>query len=106
MCDILGLCTAQNEIHANVIFAGDPKQLGPLIKSQQAVKMGYGVSMLERLITTNSLYMRNETTKQFNQNYVTQLICNYRSHESILYPSNELYYDNALRVCAPKCEFK
>lgn len=102
---ISGLCSTKNDIHANLIFAGDPKQLGPLIKSQQAVKMGYGVSMLERLITTNSMYMRDETTKKFNQNYVTQLICNYRSHPSILHSSNQLYYDNALRVCAPMGKF-
>lgn len=57
--------------------------------------------MLERLVTTNSLYMRNDKTKKFNENYVTQLVCNYRSHESILHVSNELYYDNNLQVCAP-----
>lgn len=102
---LVGLCSTKNEIHANLIFAGDPKQLGPLIKSQQAIKMGYGVSMLERLITTNSMYMRNETTKMFNENYVTQLICNYRSHSSILHSSNKLYYDDALRICAPKGNF-
>lgn len=57
--------------------------------------------MLERLVTTNSLYMKNSKTKRFNENYVTQLVCNYRSHESILHVSNELYYDNNLQVCAP-----
>lgn len=67
--------------------------------------MGHGVSMLERLITTNSLYMKNKNTKQFNQNYVTQLIRNYRSHASILHSSNELYYDNTLKVCAPTGKF-
>lgn len=101
---VVGLCSSKDQIHANVIFAGDPKQLGPLIKSQQAVKMGYGVSMLERLITTNPLYMRSESTKHFNQNYVTQLICNYRSHTSILHSSNHLYYDGALQTCAPRGE--
>lgn len=78
------------------MLAGDPKQLGPLIKSQQATKMDYGVSSLERLTTTNSLYMKNDKTKTFNSNYVTQLIRNYRSHSSILHISNELYYDNTL----------
>ncbi|XP_055319847.1 putative helicase mov-10-B.1 isoform X2 [Sitodiplosis mosellana] len=102
MIAIAGLCSTKNELHANLIFAGDPKQLGPLIKSQQAVKMGYGISMLERLITTNSFYMRDKRTNEFNSNYVVQLICNYRSHPSILHPSNKLYYDNALQACAPK----
>lgn len=58
--------------------------------------------MLERLVTTNPLYMKNETTKEFNTNYVTQLVRNYRSHEAILHVSNELYYDNKLKVCAPE----
>lgn len=100
-----GLCSTNDTIHANLTLAGDPKQLGPLIKSQQAVKMGYGVSMLERLVTTNPLYMRCDAKKRFNQNYVTQLICNYRSHPSILHSSNKLYYDGALQACAPRGEF-
>lgn len=99
-----GLCSTKNELHANLIFAGDPKQLGPLIKSKQAVKLGYGISMLERLITTNSFYMRNEKTNEFNTNYVVQLISNYRSHPSILHTSNKLYYENVLQTCAPDCK--
>lgn len=58
--------------------------------------------MLERLITTNSVYMRHEKTKEFNEKYITQLIRNYRSHSSILHISNKLFYDDALRVCAPE----
>lgn len=40
---IAGICTSENKIHANIIFAGDPKQLGPIIKSQMAIKLGYGL---------------------------------------------------------------
>lgn len=39
---IAGICTTENKIHASITFAGDPKQLGPIIKSH-AVKLGYGL---------------------------------------------------------------
>lgn len=38
---IAGICTTKNKIHASVTLAGDPKQLGPIIKSH-AIKLGYG----------------------------------------------------------------
>lgn len=38
---IAGICTSKDKIHASITFAGDPKQLGPIIKSH-AVKLGYG----------------------------------------------------------------
>lgn len=38
---IAGVCTSTNKIHASITFAGDPKQLGPIIKSH-AIKLGYG----------------------------------------------------------------
>lgn len=34
----------------NVIIAGDPKQLGPIIRSPIAQKLGLGVSWLDRLM--------------------------------------------------------
>lgn len=41
---IAGICTSKNLIHASITFAGDPKQLGPIIKSH-AVKLGYGLKL-------------------------------------------------------------
>lgn len=46
MIAIAGLCSSKRKIHANLVLAGDPKQLGPLIKSQQAAKLGYGMSLV------------------------------------------------------------
>lgn len=46
MIAIAGLCSSKHKIHANLVLAGDPKQLGPLIKSQQAAKLGYGMSLV------------------------------------------------------------
>lgn len=34
----------------NVILAGDPKQLGPIIHSTVAARLGLGLSLLERLM--------------------------------------------------------
>lgn len=35
-----------------IVLAGDPKQLGPLVKSKLAEAFGLGVSLLERLMAT------------------------------------------------------
>ena len=43
---------------------------------------GLSVSLLERLMTTCSLYERKDST--YDKRYITKLINNYRSHEKIL----------------------
>ena len=42
-----------------VVLAGDPRQLGPVLQSQPAKDYGLGQSLLERLINS-ALYTRNE----------------------------------------------
>ncbi|XP_072386065.1 putative helicase mov-10-B.1 [Diabrotica undecimpunctata] len=81
-------------VTAQLVLAGDPKQLGPLVHSGIAEYCGYGKSMLERLIYTE-LYSNNETNSCDNR-CVTKLVRNYRSHESILKPSSKLFYNNEL----------
>jgi len=41
------------------VLAGDPKQLGPVVKSRLAAVFGLGVSLLERLME-NPLYSCSE----------------------------------------------
>ncbi len=41
------------------MLAGDPCQLGPIVKSKLATAFGLGVSLLERLMA-NPLYSRHE----------------------------------------------
>ncbi|XP_062419615.1 putative helicase mov-10-B.2 [Pungitius pungitius] len=83
-----------------VVLAGDPKQLGPVISSMLAVRHGMGVSMLERLLDID-LYRRHER-HGFNNCYVSKLLRNYRSHPAILKVPNELFYNGELQSYADK----
>uniref|UniRef100_A0A674EXA2 RNA helicase n=1 Tax=Salmo trutta TaxID=8032 RepID=A0A674EXA2_SALTR len=83
-----------------VVLAGDPKQLGPILRSPLALKHGMGVSLLERLMKDVSLYQKDEENGVFNNCYVTKLLRNYRSHPSILKVPNELFYEEELQVFA------
>ena len=46
--------------HGNgqLVLAGDPQQLGPVIHADIAVELGFGVSLLERLCTESRTYRR------------------------------------------------
>ncbi|XP_067448390.1 putative helicase mov-10-B.2 [Thunnus thynnus] len=81
-----------------VVLAGDPKQLGPILRSPFALKYGMGVSLLERMMNDFTLYQKEEGV--FNNRFVTKLLRNYRSHPAILKIPNELFYDGELQVCA------
>ena len=90
---ILGLGTGLQEITTNLVFLGDHKQLGPVIESDFAEKIGLGQSLMERIMTKP----KYQNKPQYNVNYVTQLLNNYRSHPAILHFSNVMFYDNMLR---------
>ena len=79
-----------------VVMAGDPKQLGPVVRSTLAIKYGLNISLLERLMNMN-LY-----SKEYNEKCITKLVKNFRSHESLLRIPNKLYYDNELEACADR----
>lgn len=96
---IAGLCTSKNNVNASVVFAGDPKQLGPVIKCSLAQKMGYDISMLERLMATDP-YKKNLVNGEYDKRYIMQLIRNYRSHPVILHVPNELFYESTLTANA------
>ncbi|CAJ1056264.1 RNA helicase Mov10l1 isoform X1 [Xyrichtys novacula] len=98
-----------SETDGQIVLAGDPRQLGPVIKSKLATAFGLGVSMLERLMA-NPLYSR--LGRGYNPYLVTKLIYNYRSHEALLTLPSKLFYQDELIVKAPKtiveslCEWK
>ncbi|CAE6384609.1 unnamed protein product [Rhizoctonia solani] len=79
----------------NIVLSGDPRQLGPVIRSPVALQLGLGLSYLERLMNTemyNPSAMRGRT--------VVKLSKNWRNHPSILRYPNERFYANELEPCA------
>uniref|UniRef100_A0A667YRC3 RNA helicase n=1 Tax=Myripristis murdjan TaxID=586833 RepID=A0A667YRC3_9TELE len=95
---LVPLAGTENNKSGQVVLAGDPKQLGPILRSPFALQYGMGVSMLERLMSNFSLYQKEEEV--FDNRFVTKLLQNYRSHPAILKIPNELFYDGELQVCA------
>ena len=97
----IGLLGMSKENEAQIILAGDPMQLGPVLQSSAAEHCGLGQSFLERLSRTE-LYKRDESRFKDHGNYdpvlCTKLIRNYRSHEAILRVPSELFYDNELKT--------
>uniref|UniRef100_A0A3P9J5M7 RNA helicase n=1 Tax=Oryzias latipes TaxID=8090 RepID=A0A3P9J5M7_ORYLA len=92
---IAGLLSPQE---GQLVLAGDPKQLGPIVHSPIASKHQFGLSLVERLMDFNDLY------KTSNPRFVTTLQGNYRSHEAILKIPNEEFYEGKLQVFADKKE--
>ncbi|XP_069083667.1 RNA helicase Mov10l1 [Pleurodeles waltl] len=92
-----------SEVNGQIVLAGDPLQLGPVIKSRLAMAYGLGVSFLERLMA-RLLYTRDEKSfgafGSYNPMLVTKLLKNYRSHPALLDLPSKLFYHKELEVCA------
>ncbi|KAJ3508690.1 hypothetical protein NLJ89_g5619 [Agrocybe chaxingu] len=69
--------------NTNVVLSGDPKQLGPIIRSSVARELGLELSYLERLMNSDTYDLRSGVVK---------LTKNFRSHPSILRFPNERFY--------------
>lgn len=67
-----------------VVFAGDPFQLPPTVKSRQAAKNGFGITLLEKAV------------ERLDQ--VSLLDTQYRMHHTIMGFSNEQFYHNKLKA--------
>ena len=78
------------------VMAGDPKQLGPVLRSPIALKYGLQISLLERLMNNAEVYKRNPETKKYPSKSITKLLDNYRSHVKLLNLPSDLFYDNEL----------
>lgn len=93
----IGLMASSSK--SQIILAGDPKQLGPVLQSAEAKVYGLEVSFLERLASL-PLYQRDETRFKDHGSYdpmlVTKLVRNYRSHEDIIKIPSDLFYDAEL----------
>ncbi|MED6239493.1 hypothetical protein ATANTOWER_007135 [Ataeniobius toweri] len=87
------LCPEKGQL----VLAGDPKQLGPIIRSSYAIDHKLGLSLLERL-------MNRKPYEDLDSRFVTKLLRNYRSHAAILKIPNEVFYNNELQVFADQLE--
>ncbi|XP_007454145.1 PREDICTED: putative helicase Mov10l1 [Lipotes vexillifer] len=92
-----------SDVSGQIVLAGDPMQLGPVIKSRLATAYGLHVSMLERLMSRPA-YLRDEDAfgacGAYNPLLVTKLVKNYRSHSALLALPSRLFYHQELEVCA------
>ncbi|XP_017548981.2 putative helicase mov-10-B.2 [Pygocentrus nattereri] len=95
---IVGIAGLLHAETGQLVLAGDPKQLGPILRSPITIQYGLGLSFLERLMTKNPLYQKGDNG--FNTRYVTKLLRNYRSHRAILEIPNEMFYDGELQPYA------
>ncbi|XP_062514380.1 putative helicase MOV-10 [Corticium candelabrum] len=96
---VAGLLNTDNPKGGQLVLAGDPKQLGPVLRSHIAIKHGLQTSLLERLMTQCDVYQRKSST-HYNPHVLTKLLQNYRSHPDILCIPNETFYNNELKVKA------
>ncbi|KAG9042596.1 hypothetical protein FS837_010665 [Tulasnella sp. UAMH 9824] len=78
-----------------VVLAGDPKQLGPIIRSPIARRLGLEESYLDRLMSMN---MYNSPENR-GVTYV-KLTKNWRSHPAIIDFPNNQFYGGELEACA------
>lgn len=95
-----------------LVLAGDPKQLGPIIHADVAKRLKLDVSFIERL-TWREAYQKISSggggdddgagvggEGAYNPHLLTKLVRNYRSHEDIISVPSTLFYDGDLVPCA------
>ena len=83
-----------------LVLAGDPEQLGPVLRSGLAAAMGLGTSLLERLMRAPEGPHAHEAGRGWpgglHPAFAVQLTRNYRSHPAILAVPNALFYESSL----------
>lgn len=87
--------------HNMMMHAGDPRQLGPLLRSPLAANAGLGESLLERLITHYRAIPEGTPAREV---MCTVLVRNYRSHQRLLWLPSHLFYGDALLACADSAQ--
>ena len=88
----------KNKRGSQLILAGDPKQLGPIVASDVCQRFGMSMSYMERL-TLREAYGRSSADGTYPPHLLTKLVKNYRSHPTIIKLPNEMFYDNDLQIC-------
>ncbi|XP_058464088.1 putative helicase MOV-10 isoform X2 [Malaya genurostris] len=97
---IIGLAINEETIHASIILAGDPKQLGPVIQYDYLNQTTHSVSMMERMLNFEEMYRKTPSNGKFNSYFITQLCDNFRSAKALLDLPNNMFYEGQLRAKA------
>lgn len=79
-----------------LVLAGDPRQLGPVLRSPLTQKHGLGYSLLERLLTYNALYKKG--SNGYNPQFITKLLRNYRYPHPLTTPARLCLH----LLCSPR----
>lgn len=98
---VAGILTIDPGIHCGqLVLAGDPQQLGPILRSPIAQEYDLGISLLERYMNQVQVYQRkgikDGPADHYDNRIITKLLRNYRSHPAILHYPNETFYDGEL----------
>ncbi|EIW74374.1 RNA helicase [Coniophora puteana RWD-64-598 SS2] len=80
----------------NVVLSGDPKQLGPIIRSGVARELGLEKSFMERLMERDVFMATSGVSPNRSSVKLTK---NFRSNPAILRFPNERFYSNDLEAC-------
>ncbi|KAG7441318.1 RNA helicase [Guyanagaster necrorhizus] len=80
----------------NVILSGDPKQLGPIVRSPVARDLGLEIGYIERLMQRDVYGDEDHGAGH----PVVKLVQNFRSHPAILKFPDERFYKGELQPCA------
>ena len=83
-----------------LVMAGDPQQLGPLVRSSLAEQHGLSVSLMERLLA--GVPYTDPQTGRLDSRCVTKLVRNFRSHDSLIALPGKLYYKDELLPSAER----
>lgn len=106
---LLDLTPSATGVQGQLILAGDPQQLGPIVRADAVDDEhgGLSISLLERLIKTHPAYARDRAADSafahaagFDPSVLTMLLKCYRCHPDILRLPNEMFYDNSLQAAA------
>ncbi|XP_053668330.1 putative helicase mov-10-B.1 [Anopheles marshallii] len=93
----VGTDSVNKRLHASIVLAGDPKQLGPVTRMSYLKNTPHDVSLLQRLMEL-PLYSKDMNNNEYNPDMVTKLLDNYRSHRALFRYSNEQFYESELRA--------
>lgn len=119
---IVGVCSSLGKINARIVMCGDPKQLGPIVRSKICRDMNFSmknmgkkvvalihelifiadVSMFQRLCLSEPY--QKDSHKNYNPRLISKLKNNYRSHRLLVNMPNRLFYNTEMKTSTNECK--